>query len=69
MKKYEKNLLTVIGGAGHIGLPLSNIYANKGFDVSVLDKNLAAMDLAKKGIMPFKEKDGPKNLKKALKKK
>ena len=27
------------------------------------------MDLAKKGIMPFKEKDGPKNLKKALKKK
>ncbi len=65
----KKNKITVIGGAGHIGLPLSIVFANKGFDVAVLDKNISAMDIAKKGIMPFKEKDGEKNLKKALKKK
>ena len=65
----KKNKITVIGGAGHIGLPLSIIFANKGFDVSVLDKNIKAMELAKKGIMPFKEKYGKKNLKKALTKK
>ena len=65
----KNNKITVVGGAGHIGLPLSIVFANKGFDVAVLDKNLEAMEMAKKGIMPFKEKDGTKNLKKALKKK
>ena len=65
----RKNKITVIGGAGHIGLPLSIVFANKGFDVAVLDKNKSAMEIAKKGIMPFREKDGVKNLKKALKKK
>ncbi len=65
----KKNKITVVGGAGHIGLPLSIVFANKGFDVSVLDKNISAMKLAKKGVMPFKEKDGTKNLKKALAKK
>ena len=64
----KKNKITVVGGAGHIGLPLSIVFANKGFDVAVLDKNKSAMELAQKGIMPFKEKDGAKNLKKALKK-
>jgi len=65
----RKNKITVIGGAGHIGLPLSIVFANKDFDVAVLDKNKSAMEIAKKGIMPFREKDGVKNLKKALKKK
>lgn len=61
--------ITVLGGAGHIGLPLSIVFANKGFEVSILDNNQETVKLAKKGIMPFKEKDGAKNLKKALKKK
>ena len=65
----KNNKISVVGGAGHIGLPLSIVFANKGFDVAVIDKNLEAMEMAKKGIMPFKEKDGTKNLKKALKKK
>ena len=59
--------ITVLGGAGHIGLPLSIVFANKGFDVSILDNNLKTLSLAKKGIMPFKEQNGAKNLKKALK--
>ena len=61
--------ITILGGAGHIGLPLSIVFANKGFDVSILDNNKENLSLAKKGIMPFKEKDGEKNLKKALKRK
>ena len=60
-----KNIkITVVGGAGHIGLPLSIVFANKGFSVSILDKNINAIEKAKKGIMPFKEKDGQRNLKK-----
>ena len=65
----KNNKITVVGGAGHIGLPLSIVFANKGFDVAVLDKNLLSIEMAKKGKMPFKEKDGNKNLKKALRKK
>ena len=64
----KKNKITVVGGAGHIGLPLSIVFANKGFDVSILDKNNKAIEIAKSGLMPFKEKDGNKNLRKALKK-
>ena len=63
----KNNKITVIGGAGHIGLPLSIVFANKGFDVYVLDKNIKAIEIAKKGKMPFKEKEGDKKLKKALK--
>ena len=65
----KRNKITVVGGAGHIGLPLSIVFANKGFDVAVLDKNRTAMELAKKGIMPFKEKRWYKKLKKSFKKK
>ena len=65
----KNNKITVVGGLGHIGLPLSIILANKGFEVNILDKNIDGIELTKKGIMPFKEKDGPKNLKLALKKK
>ena len=43
-----KNKITVVGGAGHIGLPLSIVFANKGFGVSVLDKNTEAINVAKK---------------------
>ena len=42
------NKITVVGGAGHIGLPLSIVFANKGFDVSVLDTNTASIKLVKK---------------------
>lgn len=65
----KNNKITVVGGLGHIGLPLSIILANKGFEVNILDKNIDGIELTKKGIMPFKEKNGPKNLKLALKKK
>ena len=39
----KNNKITVVGGAGHIGLPLSIVFANKGFDVAVLDKNLLSI--------------------------
>jgi UDP-N-acetyl-D-mannosaminuronic acid dehydrogenase len=61
--------ITVVGGLGHIGLPLSIILANKGFEVNILDKNKEGIEVTKKGVMPFKEIDGSKNLKLALKKK
>ena len=44
----KNNKITVVGGLGHIGLPLSIILANKGFEVNILDKNIDGIELTKK---------------------
>ena len=62
-----KNKLTVVGGVGHIGLPLSVVLANKGFHVLSYDINKNNIELAKKGKFHFLEKNGNSELKKALK--
>tara|TARA_B100000989_G_scaffold191598_1_gene144311 strand:- start:12544 stop:13716 length:1173 start_codon:yes stop_codon:yes gene_type:complete len=67
--KKRANKITVVGGGGHIGLPLAIVFANKGFDVLAYDKNINPLNAAKKGKMPFMEKNGNIELKKALKKK
>ena len=69
MTKKIENKITVVGGGGHIGLPLAIVFANKGFDVLAYDKNISPLNKAKKGKMPFMEKNGNIELKKALKKK
>ena len=62
-----KNKITVVGGCGHIGLPLSIILANKGFNVLSYDINKHNVELSKKGKFSFLEKNGNLELKKALK--
>ena len=64
-----KNKITIVGGLGHIGLPLSVLFANKNFEVHVYDKNKDIIPQILKGKMPFLENQGNQNLKKALKKK
>lgn len=63
----KKKIITVVGGCGHIGLPLSIILCNKGYDVIIYDLNETLFNKIKKGQMPFLEKFGNKNLKAALK--
>jgi UDP-N-acetyl-D-mannosaminuronic acid dehydrogenase len=57
--------ISVIGGAGHIGLPLSCFFQIKGHQVKVIDKNLTALEKASKGIPPFYEKNFKENLQSA----
>ena len=57
--------LTVVGGAGHIGLPLSLVFANSGIDVICYDNNEKIINECKKGKIHFKEKNGERELKKA----
>ena len=61
--------ITIIGGAGHIGLPLSVLIANSNIKVNCYDKNQALIKQSKKGIFPFKEKNGKSQLQKAIKSK
>ena len=54
----KKNKIVVVGGCGHIGLPLAVSLANAGFEVVAYDKNNDSINIAKTGKMPFFEKDG-----------
>jgi len=57
----------VIGGAGHVGLPLSIMFANAGIKTFVYDKNELLLKKIESGVFPFKEEDGDLSLKNALK--
>ncbi len=56
--------IIIIGGAGHIGLPLGILFANKGRSVILYDKNKKNIDLINNSKMPFMEIGGEKLLKK-----
>ncbi len=58
--------ISVVGGAGHIGLPLSCYLQNHGHKVTVIDKNENVMNDASNGIVPFEEIDFKINLDQAL---
>ena len=47
--------ICIIGGAGHVGLPLALVFARAGQRVLIFDTNRAAMDTIKSGTMPFIE--------------
>ncbi len=64
----KNNNIAIIGGLGHVGLPLGLLFANKNFKVTLIDTNISNKNLILKGKMPFFEIDGDKYLKNALKK-
>ena len=48
----------VVGGCGHVGLPLVLAFADHGLKVCVHDINDQAIEVVKSGRMPFKELGG-----------
>ena len=56
----------IVGGLGHIGLPLGIVFASKGLRVCLQDINEKSARLVKKGILPFIEHDAEPLLKNAL---
>ena len=47
--------ICVVGGAGHVGLPLALAFAAAGQRVIILDQNTSVMETIKSGVMPFIE--------------
>jgi UDP-N-acetyl-D-mannosaminuronic acid dehydrogenase len=47
--------LVVLGGGGHVGLPLSLAFADGGLRVGIFDTNQATLDRLEDGEMPFLE--------------
>lgn len=58
--------LTVVGGAGHVGIPLVLSFAAKGFTVNVNDINVDALMMLRSGRVPFMENGAEPVLAKAL---
>jgi UDP-N-acetyl-D-mannosaminuronic acid dehydrogenase len=47
--------VVVVGGCGHVGLPLSLAFADRGLRVAIYDVDKPAVDLVNEGILPFDE--------------
>ena len=61
--------IAIIGGLGHVGLPLGLIFIDKNYEVILIDNNLKNKNTILKGKMPFHEENGNRFLKNAIKKK
>ena len=59
--------VVVIGGGGHVGLPLSIALANSGFETWAYDISKTTVEKINKGVMPFLEEGAEGALRKALK--
>ena len=64
MAKIRK--LVVIGGCGHVGLPLGIVFADRGLEVALLDVDKDKIALVNSGRMPFLEKSADEALKKVV---
>ncbi|MCV7092365.1 nucleotide sugar dehydrogenase [Mycobacterium interjectum] len=58
--------ICIIGGAGHVGLPLALVLADEGFYVDILDTNVNALKTIMAGRMPFVENGAEELLKRLL---
>ncbi len=54
MKTLQR--ITIVGGCGHVGLPLGIVFASKGLQVDLLDIDPGKVDLVNSGKMPFMER-------------
>lgn len=59
--------ICIVGGCGHVGLPLGLAFADKNKKVSLYDIDTKTIDKVNAGKMPFKEEGAIPILKKALK--
>lgn len=58
--------IAVIGGCGHVGLPLGVKFAQAGAEVSLIDIDEHAVEQVNSGVFPFIEKGGEPELRRAL---
>ena len=58
--------LCVVGGAGHVGLPLALVFCAAGYHVTILDTNESHLKMIGEGEVPFSEKGAESLLRRAL---
>jgi UDP-N-acetyl-D-mannosaminuronic acid dehydrogenase len=65
--RHDNIDLTVVGGAGHVGIPLVLCFADSGLRVLINDLNEAALRSLREGVLPFIEYDAQPVLDRVLK--
>jgi len=65
-KKEYKYDIVIVGGLGHVGLPLGIVFADKGLKVCLCDIDNKKAEVVKKGEMPFMEYGAEPILKKVI---
>lgn len=65
--KKQKFDIVVVGGLGHVGLPLGLVFADKGLNVCLYDVDVKKSEMVKNGRMPFIEYGSEAILRKVLK--
>jgi UDP-N-acetyl-D-mannosaminuronic acid dehydrogenase len=58
--------VAVVGGAGHVGLPLAMTFADSGLRTVIYDIDRPALAAIRRGEMPFAEEGGPETLGRVL---
>lgn len=58
--------ICIVGGCGHVGLPLGMAFADQGMDVVLYDINQGSIDQVNSGCMPFLETGAPETLNRVL---
>lgn len=58
--------VAIVGGCGHVGLPLGAALADRGLQVILVDVNKRAVDLVRSGTPPFEEPGLPEVLQRSL---
>ena len=66
-KIIKKNATIGVLGLGRVGLPLSSVLANSGFNVIGIDVNQSLLDSIKNGVSPFFDPPLQENLQKSIK--
>ncbi len=57
LAKPNGKTLAIIGGCGHVGLPLGMAFAEKGYRVHLVDISEKAVNMVNAGTMPFVEEE------------
>ena len=52
--EFERDVV-IVGGCGHVGLPLGLAFADRGLSVALFDLNNDTVDQVQSGVMPFAE--------------
>jgi UDP-N-acetyl-D-mannosaminuronic acid dehydrogenase len=65
LPSFDRDVV-VIGGCGHVGLPLALALAVRGLDVTSYDIAAPVVERVMAGEMPFEEPGGPEMLRKAI---
>ena len=61
-----KQKINIVGGCGHVGLPLGIVFAENGFSTTLYDTSLSKVNMVNEAVMPFIDEGAEECLKKVI---